>query len=109
MFRRAKQPLRPPALVRENSRLSHSLLQGLGLFVLVVIRFVTEGDFLFLTERFAVSVVVCRIGVRHILTHLKSAAKAYEIASKVVSAQHSTELVTSLRLADCTKSESSYR
>ena len=81
------------------------------MFVLVVIRFVTEGDFLFLllTERFAVGMVVHRIGVRCILAHLKSAAKAYEIASKVVSAQHSTELVTSLRLADCTRSESSYR
>ena len=83
----------------------------MGLFVLVVIRFVTEGDSLFplLTERFAVGVVVRRIGVRYILAHFKSAAKAYEIASKVVSAQHSTELVTSLRLADFTRSESSYR
>lgn len=81
------------------------------MFVLVVICFVTEGDFLFpfFTERFTVGVVVRRIGVRRILAHLKSAAKAYEIASKVVSAQHSTELVTSLRLADFTRSESSYR
>ena len=81
------------------------------MFVLVVICFMPEGDFLLLllTERFAVGVVVHRIGVRCILAHLKSAAKAYEIASKVVSAQHSTELVTSLRLADCTRSESSYR
>ena len=81
------------------------------MFVLMVIRFVTEGDFLFslFTERFAVGVVVHRIGGRCILTHFKSAAKAYEIASKVVSAQHSTELVTSLRLADCTRSDSSYR
>ena len=81
------------------------------MFVLMVIRFMPEGDFLFLllTERFAVGVVVRRIGVRCILAHLKSAAKAYEIASKVVSAQHSTELVTSLRLADSTRSESSYR
>lgn len=81
------------------------------MFILVVIRFVTEGDFLFflLAERFAVGVVMRRIGVRCILAHLKSAAKAYEIASKVVSTQHSTELVTSLRLADCTRSESSYR
>ena len=81
------------------------------MFVLVVIRFMPEGDFLFslFTERFAVGVVVRRIGVRCILAHFKSAAKAYEIASKVVSAQHSTELVTSLRLADFTRSESSYR
>ena len=81
------------------------------MFVLMVIRFMPEGDFLLLliTERFAVSVVMRRIGVRYILAHLKSAAKAYEIASKVVSAQHSTELVTSLRLADFTRSESSYR
>ena len=81
------------------------------MLVLMVIRFVTEGDFLFplFTERFAVDVVVHCIGVRHILAHLKSAAKAYEIASKVVSAQHSTELVISLRLADFTRSESSYR
>ena len=80
------------------------------MFVLMVIRFMPEGDFLLLllTERFAVG-VVHRIGVWCILAHLKSAAKAYEIASKVVSAQHSTELVTSLRLADCTRSESSYR
>ena len=81
------------------------------MFVLMVIRFMTEGDFLFflLAERFAVGVVMRRIGVRYILAHLKSAAKAYEIASKVVSAQHSTELVTNLRFADCTRSESSYR
>ena len=81
------------------------------MFVLVVIRFVTEGDFLFplLAECFAVCVVVHRIGGRCILDHLKSAAKAYEIASKVVSTQHSAELVTSLRLADFTRSESSYR
>ena len=81
------------------------------MFVLVIIRFVTESDFLFflLAECFAVGVVMRRIGVRCILAHLKSAAKAYEIASKVVSAQHSTELVTSLRLADFTRSESSYR
>ena len=81
------------------------------MFIFMVIRFVTEGDFLLflLTECFAVGVVMRRIGVRYILAHLKSAAKAYEIASKVVSVQHSTELVTSLRLADCTRSESSYR
>ena len=81
------------------------------MFVLVVICFVTESDFLFslFTDCFAVGVVVRRIGARYILAHLKSAAKAYEIASKVVSAQHSTELVTSLRLADFTRSESSYR
>ena len=79
--------------------------------VLMVFLVMTEGDFLLLllTERFAVGVVVRRIGVRRIPAHLKSAAKAYEIASKVVSTQHSTELVTSLRLADCTRSESSYR
>ena len=81
------------------------------MLILVVIRFMPEGDFLFslFAERFAVGVMVRRIGVQCILAHLKSAAKAYEIASKVVSAQHSTELVTSLRLADCTRSESSYR
>ena len=47
-------------LCRLSHGLLHGLLQGIDLLVLMVIRFVTEGDFLFLllAERFAVGVVM---------------------------------------------------